>query len=793
MRNRILLLVVCLTTVVALTASAVDNLVFILDASNSMNKTLGEDTRLNVAKQALIDLLDVVGTLDQAGLYVYGHRVDKDDEEASCQDIEALFPALPENAADSPSVVDAILGLQALGKTPIADALVAASNELLGLEGESAIVLITDGEETCGGDPTVVAHMLGTLEPPIKLHIVGLDVNLDVQERLAELAGITGGQYYAVGAADELFAALYTAVAPQEEVAAIPSDYERYGVTNIIYGTEGDDVLYGTAENDLILGLGGDDFLIGLDGDDVLCGGPGNDILEGVNGNDRLDGEAGNDLLMGGSGDDILCGGPGEDSLEGEAGNDILDGGEGADTLLGGVGMDLLYCADRVDILLEGKIVPGTSNQCPICCVACPPEEACPPAPVEPPCPPADCAPPAPVTPPCEPADCAPPAPAPVVEPPCPEPVVVKTINEGESIELHGTVADSDCNITDYKWQASAGSFDDPFSLDPIYTAPMIDGCENIDVEITLTAVDSCGASASDAFILHVLNVNHVPVLELGEALCVDEGGTVVLTPEAYDPDGDPLMYQWGVNGNWGSIQDGVFLAPMIDACDSVDILVTLSVVDPCGAMVCDTVTITVRNVNRAPVADLGPDFMLDEGMTIQLTPVVSDPECDQLRYCWSASKGSFDDPSSATPMFNVPLTECCDGEVLTITLTVTDPCGLSATDSVNIQFNNLNAAPMIDLGPDFCVTECSSTLITPISADPDHDALTYTWSVSGGALDSYCGAAAVFTAPSTSNCDGETVTITVTVTDPCGLTATDTILVRVDNVNQPPLVRADP
>jgi hypothetical protein len=779
MRNRILLLVVCLASMVALTAGAVDNLVFILDASNSMNKMLGEDTRLNVAKGALIDLLEVVGTLDQAGLFVYGHRVDKDDEAASCVDIEELFPALPDDAANSPDVVNAILGLQALGKTPIADALVDASNALLGLEGESAIVLITDGEETCGGDPSVVARMLGTLDPPIKLHIVGLDVGFDAQERLAEIAGITGGQYYAVGAAEDLFAALYTAVAPQrQEIAAIPSDYERYGVTNIIYGTEGDDVLYGTAENDLILGLGGNDFIIGLGGDDVLLGGPGDDIIEGVSGNDRLDGEAGNDLLLGGSGNDIICGGLGDDSLEGEAGNDVLDGGEGIDTLLGGSGNDVLYSTDRGDILFEGRILVGKSNQCPIDCQPYPPE--CPVEPAVPPCPPGDC----------EPA----PKPMPVpIEPVCEVPAVVKTINEGESIQLHGTVADSDCNITDYMWQASAGSFDNEFSLDPLYTAPMIDGCENLDVEVVLTAVDSCGASASDSFILHVINVNHVPVLELGGPLTVDEGGSLILRPDAYDPDGDPLVYQWGVNGNWGTIMDGIFTAPMIDACDGVEILVTLSVIDPCGATVCDTVAIYVRNVNSAPVVDLGPNFVLDEGMIIQLKPVVADPECEQLYYRWTATKGSFDNATSASPMFQVPITGLCDGEALTITLTVSDPCGLTATDSVDVRVNNINAAPVIDLGPDFCVVECSSTLITPIVGDPDNDSLVYTWSVSGGALDSYCNGAAVFTAPTTLDCDGETVTITVTVTDPCGLSATDTILVRIDNVNQPPNVNAGP
>jgi hypothetical protein len=780
MRNRILLLAVCIATVVAVTASAMDNIIFILDSSNSMNKPFGIDTRLEVAKSSLSHLLYSIPEDEEIGLLVYGHRLDKDNEVESCKDIEMLFPLAPFSAATRDQVIAALGGITAQGMTPLADSLVAAANELALLPEPGTIILVSDGEGNCGGQQEIVAAMLSTMQPAITLQVIGLDIEAEARATLTGMAEQTGGQYWPVEGADGLLEALLTAiVAPREiaapqAVSAIPSDYERYGVTNIIYGTEGDDVLYGTAGNDLILGLGGNDFLIGLDGDDVLIGGTGDDILEGLRGNDRLDGGAGNDLLMGGIGDDILCGGPGNDSLEGEAGNDVLDGGEGVDTLLGGSGMNVLYSMDRADILMEGKIVAGTSPQCPI---GSAPEPVCPPAPAEPVCQPVDCTP-------------IPPAP---VEPICPTPATVKTINEGESIQLHGTVADSDCNITDYKWEVSAGMLSDAFSLDPVYTAPMIDGCEDIDVEVMLTALDSCGASASDAFILHVLNINHVPVLELGGPQTIGEGGTLVLAPEVFDADGDPLVYQWGVTGNWGTIMSGVFTAPMIDACEGVDVIVTLSVMDPCGAVACDSVVISVRNVNKAPIVDLGPTFMVDEGMIIQMTPVVSDPECDLLTYCWSSSKGSFDNPSSATPMFSVPLTECCTGEPLTITLTVKDPCGLSATDSVAVQVNNLNTAPYVDLGPDFCVLECSSTLITPIVGDPDNDHLIYTWTVSGGALDSYSSGAAVFTAPSTAQCDGETMTITLTVTDPCGLSTTDSIHVRIENVNQPPRVHADP
>ncbi len=793
MRTRSLLLAALMVCAAAVAASAIpENVAFILDASNSMNKPLGIESRLDAAKGALIDLLGVVESIERAGLYVYGHRVNKDDEAESCQDIEALFPILPADAAENDQVLSAIRGLDARGKTPIAEALVAVSNDLLTYGGESVIVLITDGEETCGGDPLVVAEMLGTLDPPMTLHIVGLDIEAGVRDVLTAIAAATGGNYYGVDGADGLFEALYTAavsdrdIEPPVEVGGVPSQFACLGVTNVIYGTEGDDVIYGTAEGDLILGLGGNDFLIGLDGNDVLCGGPGNDILEGVAGNDLLDGGDGDDLIFGGAGHDQICGGVGNDSLEGDLGDDVLDGGPGCDKLLGGPGYNVLY-TDGNDTLFEGTIMAGSYNGCPVCDYTCPPIVDCPPAPIEPPCP-------SPVPP------CATPVqPAPVVvEPACPPPSDPKSMNEGETIQLHGTVSDADCNIVQSVWQASAGSFSDPTALHPVYTAPMLSGCENLDVEVILTAFDSCGASASDSFILRILNVNHVPVADAGEPICIDEGTSTVLPASASDPDCEGLMFQWTVNGSLGSFEDPyvlqpVFVAPMINACDGVDIIATLTVTDPCGATVCDTVLIHVNDVNTGPVVDLGPDFAIDEGQIIQLTPSVADAEGDALRYCWTTTGGAIDNGYASCPMLTVPMTACCSGENIVVTLTVTDPCGLSASDSVMIHVNDVNAAPTVDLGPDLCMLEGDSVILSPVVCDPDGDVLVYSWSTTAGVFADLSATTTIYTAPTTDNCDGIDVVVTLTVTDPCGLSATDSIHVRIENINQPPNVHADP
>ncbi len=90
----------------------------------------------------------------------------------------------------------------------------------------------------------------------------------------------------------------------------------------------------------------------------------------------------------------------------------------------------------------------------------------------------------------------------------------------------------------------------------------------------------------------------------------------------------------------------------------------------------------------------------MKEGTTSVLHAVAPDPECAPLTYYWSASAGSFDDACSATPCFTAPQVSACEGADVTVSVTVTDVCGASATDSYVIHVDNVNTPPVVKADP---------------------------------------------------------------------------------------------
>lgn len=165
----------------------------IMDASGSMQAFIeGGRTRIDVAREEIIALSQELDPNVDATLWVYGHRLPQDDQSASCLDIEEVIPLGPPDEALFASVVGSV---NAIGYTPIATALGMAYSALPP-DGRNIIILMSDGEESCGGDPCAIAAELATRNIELRIHTIGFAADAATRVQLQCVAEATGGNYY---------------------------------------------------------------------------------------------------------------------------------------------------------------------------------------------------------------------------------------------------------------------------------------------------------------------------------------------------------------------------------------------------------------------------------------------------------------------------------------------------------------------------------------------------------------------------------------------------------------------
>lgn len=194
-----------------LPVSAATNVVYILDASNSMWGQIDGTAKIETAREVMSDLLANVAKGTTVGLLAYGHR-----SEGACDDIEILSGL----GAETPDALVAKLAeLKPKGKTPIAAALQAAGGVFPTNDANNNVILISDGIETCSGDPCAVAAELSGAGVDTKVHAVGFDVDSAAREQLECIAEKGNGSYYNASNASELKVAL---VEVAEVVEAAP-------------------------------------------------------------------------------------------------------------------------------------------------------------------------------------------------------------------------------------------------------------------------------------------------------------------------------------------------------------------------------------------------------------------------------------------------------------------------------------------------------------------------------------------------------------------------------------------
>jgi len=90
------------------------------------------------------------------------------------------------------------------GKTPIHRSIKKAAAQLEKIENEAMIVLVSDGQETCDGDPCQLVESLRKKGIRFKMHVIGFDVTEAETVQLACIAQAGGGNYYSADDAAQL-------------------------------------------------------------------------------------------------------------------------------------------------------------------------------------------------------------------------------------------------------------------------------------------------------------------------------------------------------------------------------------------------------------------------------------------------------------------------------------------------------------------------------------------------------------------------------------------------------------
>ena len=200
------ILAVVMLAWMAAMAHAADRVIVILDASGSMWAQIDGKPKLEIARESLRTVLQSVPGDEEIGFMAYGHR-----EKGSCSDIELIVPPA---AGTAGAITTAADNMKFLGKTPLTAAVKQAAEALRYTEDKAKVILITDGLETCGGDPCALGRELKAAGVDFTADVVGFGLTAEEGRQVACLAENTGGKY--IQASDE--AALKEALA--ETVAA---------------------------------------------------------------------------------------------------------------------------------------------------------------------------------------------------------------------------------------------------------------------------------------------------------------------------------------------------------------------------------------------------------------------------------------------------------------------------------------------------------------------------------------------------------------------------------------------
>lgn len=183
--------------------------IVMIDGSGSMAARMGGRTKLELAREAALGFVDGLPAAVQTSLLVFGQQGNNGQagKAKSCSAIDVLAPM----STDRGQLRTALGQVGAVGWTPLAagldraEALLAAS----ATPGEQVIYVVSDGEETCGGDPVAVARRINSGRTRAIVNVIGFNLPAGQAAKLTAVAHAGGGGF--VNLSNEAELARYTA------------------------------------------------------------------------------------------------------------------------------------------------------------------------------------------------------------------------------------------------------------------------------------------------------------------------------------------------------------------------------------------------------------------------------------------------------------------------------------------------------------------------------------------------------------------------------------------------------
>ena len=168
-------------------------MLFVMDASNSMNAFWGNQPKINTARELLLNSLKELEDQPdlELALRLYGHQTPIAPGKQDCDDTRLEVPF---STTSIPAMQNTLRSVRCLGTTPIARSLERAAGDFPPItfndtrKMRNVIILITDGIEACDEDPCAVSRALQAKGIVLKPFVIGVGLD-DAQKYALQCVG----------------------------------------------------------------------------------------------------------------------------------------------------------------------------------------------------------------------------------------------------------------------------------------------------------------------------------------------------------------------------------------------------------------------------------------------------------------------------------------------------------------------------------------------------------------------------------------------------------------------------